>query len=205
LAGFFIESREAVLLDRDERIHEIPRATETTSGMGQSNIWYPDSKHVAELLRYLRKPGQPSNKKRPATAKQPRLVDTERRMKIERIAMQVTADWFADRNYHVVDVSAQCLGWDLEAKRGKGCLLIEVKGTSLTPEKMTVEVTPNEYAQMNHEKNQDQFRLCVVTNAERSPELFVFAWSNASDGWTARNGKYRLNVVEFVGARVTLR
>ena len=41
---FLFRTRDAVLLDRDERIHDVPRGK---GGMGQSNVWYPDATAAA--------------------------------------------------------------------------------------------------------------------------------------------------------------
>jgi hypothetical protein len=196
---FLVRARDAVLLDRDERVFEVPRGK---GGMGQSNAWYPDAQAAAPILKYVECGGRryPVSLR---TAK-PRLVDVDRRLRIEATAMKAAASWFADRGYKVDDVSMDRLGWDLEARLERAHLKIEVKGTSLDADAFVVEVTPNEYAKMTNAEHRDAFRLCVVTNCEDTPVVAVFAWSVDTETWATGDGARQLAIEERVAARISL-
>jgi len=196
---FLARASDAVLLDRDERVFEVPRGK---GGMGQSNVWYPDDDAGARILKYIGKRGQRSSRPgRPAGT--PRLNDVERRLRIEKIAMTAAADWFAGRGYEVEDVSMERVGWDLEARLNRAHLKIEVKGTSLGIEEFAVEVTPNEYSKMTSEDHRAAYRVCVVTSCEGSPLVTLFAWSHESGAWVSGDGAKRLRVEERVAARIS--
>ncbi len=203
LAEYLVSSQHAVLLDRDERIYEVPRATKSSPGIGQSNIWYPNEELSAKFIEYIEKCQSKRLQRSDAGVGAAHLQDTERRLRIERFAMGTTVRWFQERGYDVVDVSSKHLGWDLEARRRQAVLRIEVKGTSLGLQDVAVEVTPNEYAKMTAPER-DSYRLCVVCSTEQNPELLVFAWSAEVNAWTARNGRYRLELHEIRAARLTV-
>lgn len=200
VAAFLARSTRAKLLGRDERDREVPRGSATKSGMGQSNIWYPSNDDAAPLLRYIAGT-VPSGRPKPKGGAT-KLADVDRRQRIERTAMAVTARWFVDHAFEVEDVSMQQLGWDLEARRGRGCLRLEVKGTSLDAASFAVEVTPNEYLNMRDPARRPTYRLCVVSDCEGAPRLEVFAWSNEGQVWSTGDGARALTVDEVLGARL---
>ena len=73
-----------------------------------------------------------------------RQPDIKQRQRVERAAQQAVEDWYYAQGYHVIDVSADNLGWDLEATKDGHTLTIEVKGLSgSTP---MAYITPNEYS-----------------------------------------------------------
>lgn len=197
---YLATATRATLLGRDERVHNVPRASATQTGMGRSNIWYPNRDDAARLLRYLGRMIAPT---RPRTrAPIPRLIEVERRQRIEREAMTITAQWFVDHGYTVEDMSMQHLGWDLEARRGRGCLRVEVKGTSLEADSFAVEVTPNEYLNMCDPAKRGAFRVCVVSDCESNPTLEIYAWSTERRVWSTGDGTRKLIIDEIVGARL---
>lgn len=200
VAAYLATAAHATLLGRDERDQEVPRGSSTQSGMGQSNIWYPNSDDAAPLLRYIARAVSPVHPKPKAGV--PKLADVDRRQRIERTAMATTAKWFVDHGFEVEDVSMKQLGWDLEARRGRGCLRLEVKGTSLDAASFSVEVTPNEYLNMRDAAKRSAFRLCVVSSCEVSPMLEVFAWSAERQVWSTGDGSRELVVDEILGARL---
>jgi len=202
LAGYLLRASTATLLGRDARTYEVPRGTKTQSGMGQSNIWYPNDEYAKRLLAYLSRQESDAGPRERRRANVVRLQDVERRQRIERIAMQTTADWFTQHGYEVTDVAMQRLGWDLEARRRKGCLRIEVKGTSLGSNACAVDVSPNEYAKMRDPSLQDSYRLCIVSDAESTPTLYVFAWTPERGKWSTGDGKRWLSIEEITAARV---
>lgn len=196
--SFLIRARTAVLLDRDERIFEVPRGK---GGMGQSNVWYPDAAAAAPILKYIGAAGRGSSTSKPKAA--PKLLDVERRLRIERAAMTAAAKWFTERGYDVEDVSMARTGWDLEARLNRAHLKIEVKGTSLGAGEFVVEVTPNEYAKMTSKEHRNAYRLCVVTNCDESPTVAVFAWSSETGTWATGDGLRHLMIEERIAARMS--
>ena len=61
----------------------------------------------------------------------------------------------------------------MEATKGTATLCIEVKG--LAGAQISVRLSSNEYNKM---KAVDNYRLCVVTEALKSPEIWTFANDN---------------------------
>jgi len=51
--SYLVSADNGTLLTRDERSREVPRGTRTQTGMGQSNIWYPDADDANALLAYV--------------------------------------------------------------------------------------------------------------------------------------------------------
>lgn len=195
---FVARAKDVVLLDRDERVFEVPRGK---GGMGQSNVWYPAAPAAASILRYIRAGGRTASTSKPRSA--PKLQDVERRLRIEKAAMKAAAEWFTSRGYHVDDVSMARVGWDLEARRKRAHLKVEVKGTSLGAEEFVVEVTPNEYAKMTSAEHRATYRLCVVTNCEEAPAVAVFAWSTESRAWVTGDGARRLTIEPVIAAKIS--
>ncbi len=198
--SYLVRSQDAMLLDRDARVLEVPRGSATTAGMGQSNLWYPDRDSAIPILKFIASSGRSSS--RGSRSALPRLTDVDRRLRIEKTAMMAVARLFADRGYEVVDVSMDRVGWDLEARRKRSRLLVEVKGTSLDSREFVVEVTPNEYAKMTSEECRASYRFCVVTSCEATPEVAVFGWSSESRSWSTGDGERHIEIEERIAARV---
>ena len=195
--GFFIRAPAAVLLDRDERTFEVPRGK---GGIGQANVWYPVGAAAARILKYISAGARGSSISKRKTA--PKLLDVDRRLRVERTAMTAAAKWFTERGYDVKDVSMARVGWDLEARRNRAQLKIEVKGTSLATDAFVIEVTPNEYSKMKSDEHRSSYRLCVVTSCETSPIVEVFAWSSETGTWSTGDGRRQLAIEERVAARI---
>lgn len=193
---FLVRAKEARLLDRDERTFRLPRGR---GGMGQSNVWYPGEAAARSILKYISS-GKDTSFKPGAL---PRLQDVQRRLQIEKSAMEAASSWFVSRGYTVKDVSLDHAGWDLEARRYRTQLKVEVKGTSLGAHRFLVELTPNEFEKMSSKELRASYRLCVVTDCEREPVVAVFAWSEDSRSWTTGDGTRQLVIVTRTGARVS--
>ena len=73
---------------------------------------------------------------------------------------------------------------------------IEVKG--LSGVEIMVELTPNEYKQMESEK--DNYRLCIVTDCLSKPILNIFSYSYEKRNWINNVGD-KLEIKEIVSAR----
>jgi hypothetical protein len=200
-AGFMIQAKSAHLVASDDRDLVIPRASATTEGIGQANLWYPPEHWVERLLTYKRT-GTNGEKPRPGR-KPPRMQDTERRLEIERIAVRTVISWCEDRGLGYEDVSLKRLGWDIQAGEGSGLLRIEVKGTSAPITEAVAELTPNEFAKMF--EHRDSFRVAVVSVHGRAPVLAMFSWSRERDCWMDSSGQFELAIRKIESAVVSVR
>jgi hypothetical protein len=87
--------------------------------------------------------------------------------KVEQAAVRFVRRNYEDAGWRVRDVSASCCGYDLECKRLRAVLHVEVKGTR-GPEKKFI-LTRNEADTWQRDSH---FQLALVTNALRKPTLF---------------------------------
>lgn len=154
----------ARVLDPDERTLVIPRQGPGTKGY--SHVWYADQgkglgvasrirKYIAEFSAV----GRGTNRK---IALQ---TDPVERALVERAAVLAVWGWYKRRQYSVKDVQRDCVGWDLEARKGAELLRLEVKG--LSGPFGSVELTANEWAKMNSKRFRSSYRLCVVAAARQ--------------------------------------
>lgn len=198
---------DALCLDKDERILRVPRGIE---GIGNSNIWFPEltslGKKFLKSASTLIQNGYNSSPKRKfrKTKIGGWQSDIANREKIERLAMNAVAKWYASQGYDVSSVANQNLGWDLEAllKSGskKSILKIEVKG--LSKNEICVELTPNALTMQLHSET---FRLCVVTNPQElsKQKIHRFGFSIETGKWHDQTGTV-LSVVTRIGAKCTV-
>jgi hypothetical protein len=117
------------------------------------------------------------------------------RSEVEKIAIKETTIRF-EKDYSVESCEKDNVGWDLLATSRTEELRLEVKG--LTGNQICVELTPNEYAQM--QKWRDSYRICVVTNAMVEPRLAIFRYYFESNKWQDDQGN-SLQVEEAIAAR----
>jgi hypothetical protein len=197
--GYYVTANreDAILLPPDERVFSIPQ--KGAGQFGQSNLWYADdpAQHRQlrlNVLRYIESRQLPHSSKH--TASSPRQLDPLLRQRIERIAIETTTTYFTGLGYGVNSVEHDNVGWDLNAVLGKRDLKLEVKG--LSGSQIVVELTPNEYTAMG--KNQESYRVCVVTNALTEPCLKVFAYSPDSKQWESPDRRI-LNIQQSIAAR----
>lgn len=190
------KSEDVVLLPEDDRTFEVPA---NRSGFpGTSNVWYPshntDKAGVSAFIRKLTKyidatpgtemlddevPARKGGGKR-GRASAP---DHAHNAMVEKAAVNaVWAQYEAD-GYALKTVETECLGWDLEATKGRQFFRLEVKGTAGTD--IHFELTPNEYAKMK--EHSDCYRVCVVCDALNSPLLFELLPNKGSNGWELRS------------------
>jgi hypothetical protein len=184
----------------------IPTAKSILGGFGQSPVWYAEShpdvvRHVRRLVSgadvRFRKP---SRRKTRTVRGSPRNLDPDTRLAVEMRAMEWAMKYFDDAE----DVSRECKGWDVEASSDGADILIEVKG--LSGPSVVVELTPNEYKQMQEEKK--RYLIFVVTNAlTRRARARTFRYCLSGKRrfgkWVSDQGEV-LIVQEQVGARVRL-
>lgn len=135
---------------------------------------------LAALLGQSPLPGKPKKKgQQYGTAEHNRLVELE--------AMAIVTDGYQSEGWTVSDVSAQNLGWDLEARRGKLVKLVEVKGaTGPRPEFF---LTANEHRAASDESD---WVAVVITE--------VFA---EQPGWHELNGTEVVEAAVPIQFRVT--
>ena len=167
-----------------ERNKKIPRGK---GWMGQSNVWYADSKKhekfKKEVLDYITDFKKGRIKKIPP--KTLRQHDPYKRSIIEKKATDVVKREFERDGYYINSVEQDNLGWDLEATKGDITLKIEVKG--LSQQEINIELTPNEYRMMERYKDSD-YVICVVTNILKKPRLSTFLYSPESNRWEDKKG-----------------
>ncbi len=186
---------DGVLLGIDDRIFEV-------EGAGQTNIWYPDKhlneKELAKIWKYLdygKTTPHPKPRKKGGRGWQ---LDAELRKKIEVTAMDIVAEHFENLGFEIRDVHKENKGWDMEAIKGKRLFLLEIKGTQ--NEFNTIELTHNEYKQLN--SNSKSFRLCVVSFVFTSRKLDVFFFNGSH--WINESGQL-LGFTELISARVAIK
>lgn len=166
---------DCYLLIEHERILQVPRATNSLNKgfMGQSNIWYADneSEKVAAfrqvVIDYI------ENYVKPQRRKSKPNVNVEAKIAVEKAAISAVTSYYKKHGYKIYSVESENKGWDLEATKGTATLCIEVKG--LAGAQISVRLSSNEYNKM---KAVDNYRLCVVTEALKSPDIWTFANDN---------------------------
>lgn len=197
--GFNIEAKveNCVLLPVDERVSIVPRGK---GGMGQSNVWYADSDEGIEFRKEVQKTIRKHERRLQAGQSKAKgrkvIVSAEARQQVERIAIECVTRYYEEREYVVESVEKDNCGQNLNAKTKEGVSLrIEVKG--LAGDDVSVRLTPNEYSTMKREDY--DYRLCVVTNAMKSPCLTVFLYDGK--GWVCEDDSTMLlNFQECVAA-----
>lgn len=177
---------DCVLLSVDSRIMNVPRAsTEGKGFLGQSNIWYADSKNASVqefreiVLEYIKN----YKSKKKTISKFQVAVDAKARKMVEEAAIRYVTKEYLNRGYSVTSREKDCVGWDLDAINGKITLKLEVKG--LASNTISVHLTANERRKMDiHKKH---YRLCIVINAIKNPQLIVFIWDNLLQKWVSED------------------
>ena len=190
---------DAFLLPPDARTLSVPRGP---GGMGQSNVWYAEMNptFVKEVRAYIKayskagKPPKPAGKV-PGPARQP---DILKRLAVEQKAVELTWNHYTQLGYTLTSVEKDNVGWDLEAIAGRVHLKLEVKGLSGLD--LAIELTPNEYRNLNAKAHRASYRICVVTEALSKPCLRIFAYIVEKDQWISQEGEV-LTFAEFVSAR----
>lgn len=170
-------SSDCTLLIEKERTRQVPRATNALNRgfMGQSNIWYADNE-TAEVTRFRQSVlDYIENYVCPQKHKAKPKIDVDAKIAVEKAAVSAVTLSYMQQGYKVISVEDENKGWDLEATKGKSFLRIEVKG--LAGSQISVHISKNEYSKMRSSDNAD-YRLCVVTNSLKSPEIWTFTYDN---------------------------
>ena len=198
--GYRIKAKKkhAVLLSIDQRTLKIPRGIK--GGMGQSNIWYADSRLGTNTVLAVRKlvAGKSVRPKGPRS----RTTDPEHNAKVEKAAEKKTWNYYERNGYFVKSVAIDNVGWDLEATLGRVRLQIEVKG--LSGRSPIGELTPNEFKAFSGRSR--NYRLAIVTNSLQKPQLLICRYSSERKDWVV-DGHPRVEVLikERLGATIKFR
>jgi len=200
------ENKNCFMIPEEDRVQRVPGKKD--GGMGQTKVWYaerPEHKNaVKSILKYIDDMHFHIEYENPTEShgqvKKGSVVDQERKVQVEKSAINKTTSYFEDLGFVVESVEGDNVGWDLEAKKdGKLLFRIEVKG--LSGEDIKVELTPNEYANMN--KFISNYQLCVVSRAlSDMPILKVFSYDENKDEWNDRVSGKKLRFERIESARL---
>jgi hypothetical protein len=163
-------------LPLDERTEKVPRGP---GGVAKtSSVWYVDTpqreSRIEKILSLVRD-GKASVGRRKG-----RKVDPAKNAKVEQIAERVCSKYYEGLGYVIDPVQKDNRGWDIEAKKGKITLRIEIKG--LSGQQNAIELTPNEYRAFASKS--ESYRLVVVTNClVKRPKLAVCRFSKEENDW----------------------
>jgi hypothetical protein len=190
--------RNCKLLPLDKRILKVPRGGK--GSFGEKNNWYADNNpnSVQTVKNYIFKGITPKPTSRQNKKGVPRQIDPLTRQRIETKAVKMTIKHYQKEGYIVSSVEKDNVGWDLTATHNEIEIRIEVKG--LSGNKITVELTPNEFSQMNKHKN--IYRLCVVTETLSKPRLNIFSYSDDIEKWIDEQDNI-LIIEKIISARAT--
>lgn len=201
------QAGHGILLPTLARNFEIPSSKVRAGGFGQSTTWYGgDEDFRQRVSRYIARHGQ----RRPPVGKNARGTkgrggrqpDPELRRKIEKAAINHATDYYSSKfggGYIVDSVETEAKGWDLEAVRDDGELLIEVKGRQGSI--VCAEITPNEHQAMHSVKYRNRYVLYVVTDALVNPVASIFQFDKKQNVWSSEDGR-KLKIVLKTGSIV---
>lgn len=177
---------DCILLPVDLRTMSVPRATTEGKGfLGQSNVWYADDDSVSvqkfrdAVIDYV----QDYKVKKNTVIKYQVKVDAKARKKVEEAAVKYVTNEYQKRGYDITSREKDNVGWDLDATNGKIYLKLEVKG--LASSIISVHITSNEKSKMEAYKK--HYRLCVVINAIKNPQMIVFVWDSSLGKWVSED------------------
>mgnify|MGYP000151766445 CR=1 FL=1 len=206
-----VDAGNALLLPEEKRTFNVPYGPAAGRGFpGQSNVWYPPANNggVDEFVRRLREyiannnsgllmPG--AHKVKKGGGGWTSSPDKDLIIRIEQAAVSATAKHFEKAGYEISSVEKDNRGWDLEARKAKELLLLEVKGHIGSV--VQFELTPNEYSQLR--AHNEKYRVCLVRNALELAEVEVFSASVKQGEWSLRRSDERVKIKlqERTGAR----
>jgi hypothetical protein len=172
------KSSDGVLLPVDQRF-------EAPKGCFYRNVRFdnPEDKVLSsfrnKVVRYIE--NYSADKK--YVSKHAIQVNVEARKQVEEAAVDYVIKQYEAQGYKVKSRERENLGWDLDAWQGKIKLKLEVKG--LAQSTISVHITQNEHSEMMADK--DNYRLCVVINAVKAPQLIVFLWDESQKAWVSED------------------
>lgn len=196
---YFVKAKysDVVLLPIDSRVEMVPRGKK---GMGQSNVWYCEEnelfkKHILKIVEGKLKIG--------STTRGTINVNIDRKIEVEKKAINFVSNYYANLGYDVFSVEKDNLGWDLEIKKAKEILLVEVKG--LSGEFVSVDFSPNEYSKMCDKVYQSKYRIAVVSKAlNQNLEFNLFNFSKEKSSWICQLTNRVVNIEERISAKLKI-
>lgn len=173
---FAAKTKNCVLLPPSERTFVVPRANEKPGFFGQSNVWYAD-KDDFDVKVFKRQVKDYIDEYEPAKRieKEDLMVDPETYDALHNAAIEFVTEQYTAKGFEVTPTEGNSV-WDLEARKDKTLLKLEVKG--LLKRQVSILLSADEYDKMN--ANRKSFRLCVVTKALKKPELVTFFWDGSN-------------------------
>lgn len=197
------KSKDAVLLNADQRIFRIPRAPHEKNGMGQNHVWYAlnNLELIEQVSNYILKGKLPKNESKPKLQGRVRQMDPLKKVAVEKAAINCVIKHYLKLGYHIDSVEKDNVGWDLNAEFNKTVLRLEVKG--LSGDVFAAELTPNEFKTLENDSKtrMDSYRICLVTNALIKPTLKIFAYKSELKCWMNDSGG-KLQFEKIISARI---
>ena len=130
-------------------------------------------------------------------------IDTETKEKIETTAIETAVIFYIQRGYDVQSRESENVGYDLLASKEREILHVEVKGTSVEiPSNVNAMLTPNEYTVSK--KSKRKYRICIVINALKNPEIFEFISDNQRQSWFSEQSLSCLKIKEYIAANLSI-
>ena len=180
--------KDARLLPDSERTFRLPVGR---NALGSSLTNYVDGDTASEkllrtqLLNYVGSGGGSGLPRRKSKKKGGKYQqDAALRLKVELAAMTHVTNWYRGRDWTVIPVDHDNVGWDLEARLDDRLLRLEVKGCS--SKEPWCELTPNEFTQLK--KHKDTYRVCILTDAlSKKAKLWQFRFVDEKGGWRDDN------------------
>lgn len=197
------ENSNCKRIDFDNRFCDIPNT------FGRSAIFYfsnhPEkNKTLYKILDYIESNGTLLYPKKSIKESfSPRQNDINKRIQVEKNAIQLATKYYSDRygRGNVKTVEKDNVGWDLEINTSKVILKVEVKG--LSGSQLIVDLTPNEY--LAFKKKRDTYQLFVVTEALTANKKFeIFTYQSKGDIWLG-NKNNQLDKKEITSVRLSLK
>jgi hypothetical protein len=207
--GYLIRARfsDAVLLPPVSRVFRVPV---THKGFGSQTFVTYLQEQIPEVVKFKEDladfMARVENGERIPVAKGKRgPIDVERRLSVERAAIEAAVEYYLQLGYNVKSVESENVGYDLLVESEDEELYVEVKGTSVKHlMAASVMLTPNEYS--TSKKQRAQYRIILVIDALENPEVIEFAWLSKQKQWVSEEALVQMNVQEMTAAsmRVTL-
>lgn len=179
-----VDADNALLLPEALRTFRVPQGVKGFPG--QSNVWYADTDtpDVKLLIAELRKlvsesdldPVGSNSTKSGGGWSAP---DGDLITKIEQSAVAAARSYWMNQGYKVKSVETDNRGWDLEARKSRELLLVEVKGH--IGNAIQFELTPNEYFHLK--EHASSYRVCVLRNVLVEIEVEVYAPKMSNGKW----------------------
>ncbi|HKR03312.1 MAG TPA: DUF3883 domain-containing protein [Bacteroidia bacterium] len=190
-------------IDFNNRFCNIPNT------FGRSALFYfsyhPEKANTLnKILNYIESDGTllyPVKTKK--VGKSSRQNDINKRLKVEKRAIDLATKYYSDRYgiNNIKSVEKDNVGWDLEINTGVVILKVEVKG--LSGNQLIVELTPNEFK--SFDSGSDKYKLFVVTNALLKKTNFqIFSYQRKGNIWVGNDGS-ELNINRIMSARISLK